>query len=115
MLRKLQSRRNILAISAGLLVLLGTTAAIAPRQTRADGGLPIRATFSVAYAGAPNTTARVFAEDRATKLTWRHTAQAPLHLVPCCSRSTRQCKQRAARPWLPPIVHREWGNPERHL
>ena len=60
MLRKLQSRRNILAISAGLLVLLGTTAAIAPRQTRADGGLPIRATFSVAYAGTPNTTGTSF-------------------------------------------------------
>jgi hypothetical protein len=56
MLRKLQSRRNILAIPAGLLVLLGTTAALAPRRTRADGGVPIRATFSVAYAGTLNTT-----------------------------------------------------------
>jgi hypothetical protein len=60
MLRKLQSRRNILAISAGLLVLLGTAAALAPRRTRADGGLPIRATFSVAYAGTPNTTGTSF-------------------------------------------------------
>jgi hypothetical protein len=55
MLRKLQSRRNILAISAGLLVLVATAAALAPRRTRADGGLPIRATFSVAYAGTLNT------------------------------------------------------------
>jgi hypothetical protein len=60
MLRKLQSRRNILAISAGLLVLLGTAAALAPRRTRADGGLPIRANFSVAYAGTPNTTGTSF-------------------------------------------------------
>jgi len=60
MLRKLQSRRNILAISAGLLVLLGTAAALAPRRTRADGGLPIRANFSVAYAGTPNTTGTNF-------------------------------------------------------
>jgi hypothetical protein len=60
MLRKLQSRRNMLAISAGFLVLLGTVAALAPRRTRADGGLPIRATFSVAYAGTPNTTGTSF-------------------------------------------------------
>jgi hypothetical protein len=60
MMRKLQSRRNILAISSGLLVLLGTAAALVPRRTRADGGLPIRATFSVAYAGTPNTTGASF-------------------------------------------------------
>jgi len=60
MLRKLQSRRNILAISGCLLVLLGTAAALAPKRTRADGGLPISATFSVAYAGTPNTTGTSF-------------------------------------------------------
>jgi hypothetical protein len=61
MLRKLQLRRNILAISAGLLVLLlGTAAALAPRRTRADGGMPIKAIFSVAYAGTPNTTGTSF-------------------------------------------------------
>ena len=60
MLQKLQSRRNILAISAALLVLLGTAAALAPRRTRADGGSPIRATFSVTYAGIPNTAGASF-------------------------------------------------------
>lgn len=60
MLRKLQSRRNILAISAGLLVLLGTGAALVPRRARAEGGLPIRAIFSVAYAGTLNTTGTSF-------------------------------------------------------
>jgi hypothetical protein len=59
MLPKLQSRR-ILAISAGLLVLLATAAALAPRRTSAEGGVPIRATFSVAYAGTPNTTGTSF-------------------------------------------------------
>lgn len=60
MLRKLQLRRNILAISAAFLVLLGTAAALAPRQTLADGGSPIRATFSVAYAGILNTAGASF-------------------------------------------------------
>ena len=60
MMRKLESRKNMLAISAGLLVLLGTAAALAPRRTRADGGVPIRATFSVAYAATLNTTGTNF-------------------------------------------------------
>ena len=60
MLKQLHSRRNILAISAGLLVLLGTVAGLTPWRARADGGVPIRATFSVAYAGTPNTTGASF-------------------------------------------------------
>jgi|SRR5215471_4218114 len=60
MLRKLQSRRNILVISSGFLVLLAIAAALAPKRARADGGVPIRATFSVSYAGIPNTTATSF-------------------------------------------------------
>ena len=56
MLRKLHTRTKVLTISAGLLVLLATAAAFAPRRTRADGGIPIQATFSVGYAATPNTT-----------------------------------------------------------
>ena len=60
MLQKLQSKRNLLVISAGLLVLLAITTALAPKRTRADGGVPILATFSVGYAGILNTTGTSF-------------------------------------------------------
>jgi hypothetical protein len=60
MLQRLQSRRNLLVISVSLLVLTATLATLSPKGTRADGGVRIRATFTVAYAGIPNTAGASF-------------------------------------------------------
>lgn len=58
MLRKLRSDRILLAL-VGLMLPVTIIAAFAPK-TRADDGVRIRATFTVAYAGTPNSTGTSF-------------------------------------------------------
>ena len=60
MLRKLLSNRNLLAISVGLTSLATSIAVLAPKRIRADEGVPIRATFTVAYAGIVNSAGTSF-------------------------------------------------------
>jgi hypothetical protein len=50
MLRDLVSRRNLILFPFGLLIL-----AAAPQGALADEAVPIKATFSVAFSGMPNT------------------------------------------------------------
>jgi hypothetical protein len=60
MLQRLQSRRNLLVISVSMLVLTATLSTLSPKGTRADEGVRIRATFTVTYAGIPNTSGASF-------------------------------------------------------
>lgn len=60
MVQRLQSRRNLLVISVSLLVVTATLATLSPKRTRADEGARIRATFTVTYAGIPNTAGASF-------------------------------------------------------
>lgn len=60
MLRNLVSRRNLIFISLGLLVLAAMTIVLAPKGARADEGMPIKGTFTVAYSGTPNTAGDSF-------------------------------------------------------
>jgi hypothetical protein len=59
MLRKLLSSR-ILPAALGLMLLATSIAVFVPKRTRADEGERIRATFTVAYAGIPNTAGASF-------------------------------------------------------
>jgi hypothetical protein len=59
MLRKLPSSRIFLAF-VGLVFLATSIVVFAPKRTRADGGVPIKATFTVAYAGTLNSTGASF-------------------------------------------------------
>lgn len=57
MLRNLVSRRNLILISLGLLILAAVTVALAPQKALADDeGTPIKGTFTVAFSVMPNTT-----------------------------------------------------------
>lgn len=58
MLRKLRSSRILLPF-LGLMLPVTITAVFASK-TRANDGMPIRATFTVAYAGTPNSTGTSF-------------------------------------------------------
>jgi hypothetical protein len=55
MFRKLLSRRNLLLSSLCLLMLAAMTVVLVSRGALADEGMPIKATFTVAYSGTPNT------------------------------------------------------------
>ena len=60
MLRNLVSRRNLIFISVGLLVLAAMTIVLAPKGARADEGMPIKGTFPVAFLVRPNTGGDTF-------------------------------------------------------
>jgi hypothetical protein len=60
MLRSLVSRRNLILISLGLLILAAMTVALMPKAALADEGMPIKGTFTVAYSGTPNTAGDSF-------------------------------------------------------
>ena len=56
MLRNLVSRRNLILISLGLLILAAVTVVLAPQKALADDeGTPIKGTFTVAFSVMPNT------------------------------------------------------------
>jgi hypothetical protein len=55
MSRTLVSRRNLVLISLGLLVLAAATAVLAPKRARADEGRPIKGIFTAAFSVTPNT------------------------------------------------------------
>jgi hypothetical protein len=55
MLRSLLSRRNLLLISLGLLVLAVMNIILAPKGAKAEEGAPIKGTFAVAASVTPNT------------------------------------------------------------
>lgn len=59
MLRNLVSRRSLILISLGLLVV-GMTVVLAPKGTLADGGMPLKGNFTVAFSGRPNTGGDTF-------------------------------------------------------
>ena len=54
------SRRNLTVISLGLLLLAAMTISWAPKSARADDGMPITGTFTVAFTGTLNTTGLSF-------------------------------------------------------
>jgi hypothetical protein len=60
MFQNLVSRRNLIFISLGLLVMAGMTIALAPKGARADEGRPIKGTFTVAFSVMPNTSGEAF-------------------------------------------------------
>jgi hypothetical protein len=60
MLRNLVSRRNLILISLGLLILSTMTVVLVPKGARAEEGMPIKGTFSVAYSVTPNTAGDSF-------------------------------------------------------
>ncbi|MHB8500507.1 MAG: hypothetical protein ACYDCG_07530 [Candidatus Acidiferrales bacterium] len=51
------SRRNLLLISLGLLILAAMTVVLAPKGARADEGVPIKGNFTVAVTVITNPTA----------------------------------------------------------
>lgn len=55
MFRNLVSRRGLILISLGLLVLAAVTIVLAPKAVRADEETPIKGTFTVAFSVMPNT------------------------------------------------------------
>jgi hypothetical protein len=55
MFRNLVSRRNLVWISLGLLLLAAMSFVLAPKRARADEGRPIKGDFTVAFSGMPNT------------------------------------------------------------
>ena len=57
MFRNLVSRRNLLLISLGLLVLAAMTVVLAPKRTLADEGMPIKGNFTVAVTAITNPSA----------------------------------------------------------
>jgi len=68
MFRNRVSRRNLLLISVGLLILTAMSIILAPKSARAEEGMPkgipIRGTFTVAYSGTPNTAGVSFCGGR---------------------------------------------------
>jgi hypothetical protein len=55
MFRNLISRKNVVLISSGLLLLAAMSLVLVPKKTRADEGMPIKGTFAAAFSGMPNT------------------------------------------------------------
>jgi hypothetical protein len=55
MFRNLISRRNVVLISLGLLLLAAMSLVLVPKRTRADEGARIKGTFTAAFSGMPNT------------------------------------------------------------
>jgi hypothetical protein len=60
MFRKSLSRRNLFLSSLCLLTLAAMTIGSESKGALADEGMPIKATFTVAYSGTPNTAGDVF-------------------------------------------------------
>jgi hypothetical protein len=60
MLRDSVSTRNLILTTLGFLLAAATIIGLAARRARADEGVPIRATFTVTYAGIPNTAGASF-------------------------------------------------------
>jgi hypothetical protein len=60
MFQNLISRRNLVLISSGLLLLAAISLVLAPKRTRADEGAHIKGTFTVAFSGRPNTGGDTF-------------------------------------------------------
>jgi hypothetical protein len=60
MLRNSVSKRNLTLISLGLLILAAMAVILAPKRSRADEGGQVRATFTVTYAGIPNSAGASF-------------------------------------------------------
>ena len=55
MLRDLFSRRNLMFVCIGLLILAGMTVVLAPKGAHADEGVPFKGAFTVAASVTPNT------------------------------------------------------------
>ena len=68
MFRNLVSRRNLILISLGLLAAAGMTVVLAPKGALADGGMPLKGNFTVAFSGMPNTTGASYCEGPALGL-----------------------------------------------
>jgi hypothetical protein len=64
MFRNRVSKRNLLLISVGLLILTAMSIILAPKRARAEEGIPIRGIFTVAYSGTPNTAGVSFCGGR---------------------------------------------------
>jgi len=62
MFRNLVSRRNLILISLGLLVVAAISFVLAPKRARAHEGTPIKGNFTVAFSGMPNTTGASYCE-----------------------------------------------------
>jgi hypothetical protein len=62
MFRNLVSRRNLILISLGPLVLVAMTIVPAPKRARADVGERIKGTFTAAFSVMPNTTGVSFCD-----------------------------------------------------
>lgn len=60
MLRISVARKNLVLISIGSLLLIIVGVVLAPKRARADESVPIRATFTVTFAGIPNTAGASF-------------------------------------------------------
>jgi hypothetical protein len=60
MFRNLFSRRNLVLISFGLVLLAAMSFVLAPKRARADEGAPIKGTFTVAFSVRPNTGGDTF-------------------------------------------------------
>jgi hypothetical protein len=60
MFRNLFSRRNLVLISFGLVLLAAMSFVLAPKRARADEGTPIKGTFTVAFSVRPNTGGDTF-------------------------------------------------------
>lgn len=60
------SRRSLILISLGLLSVAGMTVVLAPKGTLADGGMPLKGNFTVAFSGVPNTTGVSYCEGPAS-------------------------------------------------
>jgi hypothetical protein len=60
MFRNLVSRRNLVLISSGLLLLAAMSLVLTPKRTRADEGVRIKGTFTVAFSAMPNTSGDSF-------------------------------------------------------
>ena len=54
------STRNLILTTLAFLLAAATIIGLAARRARADEGVPIRATFTVTYAGIPNTAGAIF-------------------------------------------------------
>lgn len=60
MFENIASRKNLILISLGLLVVAGMTIVLGPKGALADGGMPLKGNFTVAFSGMPNTSGDSF-------------------------------------------------------
>lgn len=60
MLRNVVSRRSLVLVPLLSLLLVFITVVLAPKRTRAQEGVTLKGTFTVAFSGTPNTTGLSF-------------------------------------------------------